>query len=313
MTEVRTEAQAIEERLLEALTTIREEWDHMLPDGPPAQRPGGARSVGIVADGSDPVWDDRKGRWLWPADSHGDDSDLDRTTRVIAARQYVQKQLVMVVRTIFDEFDVTAVRLDASDIPGMCEFIGRWAARLVAESGEAEDCVERLTGCAQGCDVKGIDRDHSCTGAAAIVQRYGRPEETWSATARILTIGRCPADVGEGERKACGGKVVAQLAWSDDQPDPWAECQRCGERAVASVWERWMFPEVEVESTPAADRLLTIEEVVTLARRQFGIAATKGGVYQWVSRRRLHPVDRGAKPLTFRMGDVVEYLSERVG
>ena len=296
MTEHLTETQIIEERITRACVTIREAWPHMLPVGVPGKRPGGGSRSTLITAGDDDLTD----------------ADIDAITALVALRRETTTELARWAWTIVRDHDITETVPNALDVVEMCTFIERWAQWL-SWHWEGPEAADRLGGCAPGCQAQeAAPLGHSCEGLAQRCSRYDLPPETDKATPRTLVIGTCPRDVGQGEPKVCGGKVTAWPEFTDHDADPWATCARCGERAVASVWERWMFPEVASE-VAMRDRTLTAEEVITLAHRQFGRPVTKQAIWHWVARDQLSPVDPDAKPHRFRMGEVVDLLAKKVG
>ena len=158
-----TETQRIEDRIVTALATIRREWDHMLPTGPPAVRSGAGRSVGIVADNSEPERNSH-GRLVWAADEREAD-DLDARTRLIGDRQDITARLNGTARLILD--DAILPRLDASnrtrrerdeylaailpdgnDAHALCAFIerhARWLSGHEAAQAIADELDDQVT------------------------------------------------------------------------------------------------------------------------------------------------------------------------
>lgn len=290
--EPRTETQALEQRITQALITIRREWDAMLPVGAPGRSPGGpGRAVGIAGDNTPPEYDSQ-GRPYWRSDHADTNLDIDPTTTLVALRRAVLDSLNGWTRVIMNDRPVTKALPDGLSVPSMCDFLARHAQWMSGHEA-ALDMASEVADLARECS------------------RYGPPPIVEKAIPRTYTIGSCPLDIGEGERSTCSGRVIAYPEFTDHDADPWAQCSRCGERAVASVWEKWMFPEA-VEGA-ARDRPLTIGEVVTLAHREFGKPVTKRAIWHWVSRGQLEPIDRSAKPHTFRLGDVVDFLAAKVG
>lgn len=292
MSEVRTEAQAVEERLLEALTTIRDEAPMMLPDGPGAVTYGVGRAALITLDD-----DDER------------DGDIDGLTRRADAMVGVTATINAWSRLVVEDAHVTETIPDGRNLTAMCEFLIRWA-RWMSGHAAAWDMVDELDAC-----VGTIRR--------FVPQAMSQDDYLASRPPMRYRIGRCPVERevevdGHLVQRACGGKVYAHPDDCEDDDrdlelrrvDPWATCMACEYRAVVSHWQRLMFPEVEVEMR-RADRALTVEEVITLAHKQYGIRVSKQAVWQWVRRRQIQPIDSTTKPYTFRLCDVIDTLTAK--
>ena len=294
MTEPRTETEALEQRITDALVTIRRDHPLLLPTRPSGARLGNKGKAALIKHADD---DERS-------------DDIDALTRRIDASHHVTVMVNGWVREIVEDFNVTATRPDGFDIPQMCDFLIRWAGRC-AEHEAAGDMAEELE------DQVGRIREH----VPELIVRHEdyRPQPT-----RRL-IGRCTEEIEHEDEAihACAGRVFAYPDGDGtdtddhDVDDPWAVCERCGSKAVVSVWQKWMFPEVAEQSSDAVekmrDRVLSVEEVLNLAHREFGKPAKRQALWHWVSRGQLEPIDRNAKPHTFRLGDVVDFLAEKVG
>lgn len=305
-----TETARLEDRIVAALKTIRQEWDHMLPVGAPAVRlGGGARAVGIVADYSEPERP-AGGAVFWLAD-HSDARDVDVTTRLVSVRRDVQDRVNSWSRVVAEDRPVTKALPDGTDVRGMCDFLERHA-RWMSGHDAAPDMADELE--VLVASIAGI-----------VTPEMSQDEYLRTKPAERLLIGHCTE---ERERedlqiKPCRGRVFAYPEGENgvdehDPDDPWAMCERCGSRAVVSVWLRWFFPEVvaEMERAEAGalrDRALGMSDVISLAKREFGKPVTQQAIWQWVSRGELHPIDRTTKPHTFRLGDVVDLLARKVG
>ena len=285
-----TQTQHLEQRITEALVTIRTDHPLVLPLRPGAVRFGTIGRASLIKHSD--------------LDERGD--DIDVLTRRIDTSHHVTVMVNGWVRMVAEDFDVTATLPNGADVPAMCAFLERWAQKCSWHPA-AEDMAEELEG------LVGDIRQW----VPPVVEEGHKPEPI-----RRL-IGRCTEETeGEGEViGTCAGRVFAHPSGDGtgtddhDKDDPWAACERCGSRAVVSVWQKWMFPEVarEMEAQKMRDRVLTVAEVLTLAHKEFGKPATKQSLWHWVSRGQLTPVDPTTKPHTFRLGDVVDLLASKVG
>lgn len=346
-----TQTQHLEQRITEALVTIRREWPAMMPVGAPSKAPGGgAKSALITAD-----------------DDADTGHDIDAMSRLVSARREVANELAVWCKTVIEDANVTAppIRcdrverepatltwpkrgpvpieqtcrvcrcgrttplidghlhwLDGGDVPDMCTFLERWTKWLSGHA-EAEDAADRIAGCASGCEARELVKSHSCDGLVHKVERHTPPPIADRAPLARRLIGRCTEQVERDDEsiRPCAGRVFAYPEGDGidvdghDVDDPWATCERCGSRAVVSVWQRWMFPEVAQEMTDSRlrDRVLSGDEVLNLAHKEFGKPAKRAALWHWVSRGQLAPIDRDKKPHTFRLGDVVDFLAAKAG
>lgn len=288
-----TDTQILEQRITDALVTIRRDHGLLLPTRPAGSMPGLKRSASLI--------------------KHADDSergdDIDMLTRRIDASHHVTVMVNGWVRLAAEDFDITETLPDGFDVVAMCTFLERWAQRCSWHAA-AEDMVQELE------DQVAIIRQY--------VPELVRIEDYRPQPTRRL-IGRCTEEVEHEDEtiSACAGRVFAYPdgdgSGTDehDVNDPWATCERCGSRAVTSVWQKWMFPEVAEQASDAVekmrDRVLSVDEVLNLAHREFGKPAKRAALWHWVSRGQLEPIDRDAKPHTFRLGDVIDFLAAKVG
>lgn len=239
-----TETQRIEDRIVTALTTIRREWDHMLPTTAPAQRiGGGSRSAQITAD------------------DHADtDRDIDPATRLVSLRREVRDVLNGWSRVIMEDRPVTKALPDGLSVLSMATFLERHA-RWVSGHEAAQDMADELEALAR--------RVH------AVTQPQRRE---W------INLGTCPEEIeapdddGALTIQTCGGQVRAWPRAEDRDGEVMARCRRCGQEAVTSWWERRMFDDPELRV------MLTDAEVVTFVHRLYGKVITQGTVRQWVKR-----------------------------
>ncbi len=256
-------AQQIEGRLVSSLATIRDLWDEMLT--PPANRPGNKGGGGVLLD-----------------DHAESDADTPRMIRIVDTRHTVTATLNAWCRVAVEDHDVEHHIPGGHDVPGMCDFLTRWAY-LLAEHDAARDLLDEVSI------------------ARAKVERIARPQRQEG-----LRLGACPLTWQEPETatdKACPGRLVGD-------EEGWVTCSRCGTRAVAGWWEAHMTGE---DRGDIETRTVTVAEIVELARSQFGQRIQPAAVWQWVNRNRLSPVDPDAKPHRFRTKDVVVLLMRRAG
>ena len=153
-----TETQHLEDRITQALVTIRREWPAMMPVGASGSRPGGgAKSTLITADDDDDT-------------GH----DIDRHTRLVSLRREVTTELAQWCRLVIEDRPVTATSVDGSDVPGMCVFLERHAQWLSGHR-DAEDAADRIAGCAPDCEAHDLVASHSCTGLVHAVRKHTPP------------------------------------------------------------------------------------------------------------------------------------------
>lgn len=277
--EPRTETQALEQRITDALVTIRREWGHMLPTGPAPIRYGVGQAAGIVGDNSPPCWR-ADGTPYWPAD-HGDTNDVDGTTATLSLRRLVTGHLNgwcravvedRIMPTLSDKSSrevseyLTKVLPNGHHVIGMCAFLERHAQWMSGHEA-AEDMAAE------------VEDD------ARKVKAVTQPERReW------ISLGSCPQEI-EAETddglvmQTCAGQVRAWPRETDEDGQVMARCRRCGVEAVASWWERQMFDDAELKVT------LTDAEVVTFVHRAYGKVITQATVRQWVKRKIIQPSD----------------------
>lgn len=258
----------IEQRITEALVTIRKEWP-ALRLGPPSSSPGGgAKSAQITAD------DHKRGEWHVLGDSV---VDVDAMTRCSALRRTVTDVLNSWSRVVMEDRPVEEALPDGRSAVSMCIFLERHAQWMSGHEA-AEDMAEEVAGLAQG------------------VTRFTQPQRReW------INLGSCPLeieDVGEvgsegqhgGVRMVvCNGQVRAWPRETDDDGQVMARCRRCGIEAVTSWWESRMFDDAELKV------MLTAEEVVTFVHRAYGRVIKAVTVRQWDKRGVIEPAGHDDK------------------
>jgi hypothetical protein len=176
------------------------------------------------------------------------DDDLPPIDRCVAIREDVTASLNGWARIIVEDRNLTHGLPLGTDTLGLCELITRHAEWFSGHEA-ATYAADELKGWAGR--VK----------AAANPQR-----REW------MPIGTCPLEIdSENGPVTCAGSVRAYPG-----RDP--QCQKCGTSAVATWWERVMFPDAETS------RLVTADEIVTLIHRQFGRVVKPGTLRVWISR-----------------------------
>ena len=249
-TEHLTESQHLEQRITQALVTIRREWP-ALRLGPPSSSPGGgAKSAQITAD------DHKRGEWHVLGDNV---VDVDAATRCSALRRTVTDVLNGWSRVVMEDRPVESALPDGRSAVSMCVFLERHAQWMSGHEA-AEDMADEVAGLAKG------------------VTRFTQPQRReW------INLGSCPLEV-ETETDdglamvTCGGQVRAWPRAEDRDGEVMARCRRCGVEAVPSWWEARMFDDPELRV------LLTAEEVVGFVHRAYGKVIKAATVRQWDKR-----------------------------
>ena len=268
-----TESQHLEQRITQALVTIRREWDAMMPKGPAAARPsmgGSGTAAGIVGDSSAP-WLDDLGRPHWRTDHARGGGDVDPTTRLLSLRREVAEVLNGWCRVVIEDRPVTkALPSDGMDAIVLAVFLERHASWM-AEHEAALDCADEVEHLAR--QVEGV--------ASPKVKQW-------------VGLGSCPLKIeqevdGRLVMVVCGGQVRAWPKPGDRDGEVMARCRRCGIEAVTSWWEARMFdnPELKV--------LLTAEEVVGFVHRAYGKVIKAATVRQWDKRGTIEPAGHDDK------------------
>ena len=271
MSEHLTESQHLEQRITQALVTIRREWDAMMPKGPAAVRPsmgGSGTAAGIVGDSSAP-WLDDLGRPHWRTDHARGGDDVDPTTRLLSLRREVVEVLNGWCRVVIEDRPVTkALPSDGMDAIALAVFLERHALWM-AEHDAAHDCADEVEQ------------------LATQVESVSSPKvKQW------VGLGSCPLKIeqevdGRLVMVVCGGQVRAWPKPGDRDGEVDARCDRCGEEAVTRWWEARMFDDFELS------RLLTYDGVALAAHRVLGRPVERATVKMWKKRGII-------KPLTMR-------------
>lgn len=256
-----TETQHLEQRITEALVTIRREWP-ALRLGPPSSSPGGgAKSAQITAD------DHKRGEWHVLGDNV---VDVDAMTRCSALRRTVTDVLNGWSRVVIEDRPVESALPDGRSAVSMCAFLERHAQWMSGHQA-AEDMADEVAGLAQG------------------VTRFTQPQRReW------INLGTCPleveADTDDGlAMVVCAGQVRAWPRETDADGQVMARCRRCGIEAVTSWWESRMFDDAELKV------MLTAEEVVTFVHRAYGKVIKSVTVRQWDKRGVIEPAGHDDK------------------
>ena len=298
-----SETQHLEDRITQALVTIRREWPAMMPRGASSGRPGGgAKSTLITADD-----DDNTGH------------DIDRHTRLVSLRREVTAELAQWCRLVIEDRPVTATSVDGSDVPGMCVFLERHAQWLSGHR-DAEDAADRIAGCTSDCEAHDLVASHSCTGLVHAVRKHTPPPIVDQARKpRPRHIGTCPllweaeTDDGGLEMRECGGDVRAfptpytDPTRAEQMKAPLPTCNRCGTGATLDWWYAQMYGDHGVS------HLVTVDELIAVIAVRLDWIVTRGQVRQWKHRGKIAGEGRDAKGRTlYRHDDVIEAIRDDV-
>lgn len=171
------------------------------------------------------------------------------TDRRVSLRHEVTLCLNGWARIIVEDRDLTHRLPLGTDTLGLIELLERWA-RWFSGHEAAQDAADELT-----------------TWANEVRATAAPTRREWVA------LGPCPLEVeAGGDRTVCAGSVRAY-------PNADPTCQRCGTTAVASWWERVMFPDSE------ASDLVTAAELVLVLHKAFGGTPVKpSAIRQWIKR-----------------------------
>ena len=220
MSEHLTETQALEQRITDALTTIRREWGHMLPTGPAPIRYGVGRQARITAD-----------------DHAETTADIDGGTRLVSLRREVADCLNGWSRLVMDDRPVTKALPDGLSAVSMCIFLERHA--------------QWMSGHAAAEDMAGEVED-----AARKVKAVTQPQRREWINLGSCPL-EVEADTDEGlAMVTCGGQVRAWPRAEDRDGEVMARCRRCGIEAVPSWWEARMFDDAELKVLLTAEEVV---------------------------------------------------------
>ena len=267
-------AQQIEGRLISALATIATVWDRMLE--PPSRRPGQRTN----------------GTGITLPDTAEEADDTPRHVQVIDARRDVTDTLRGWCQVTVETHDVQHGIPPGTDAPSMARFLTRWSY-LLAEHEAAIDLLDEIEA------------------ARATVEKWAPPQQPppvgWQPRRRTMKLGACPLmwqDPDETDDQPCPGVLLGD-------EEGWVTCTRCGTRAVADWWEAQIAG--HGDDTPVEERTVTAEQIVDLARTEFGQRIKPDAVWQWVRRNRLAPIDNNTKPHRYPLRDVVVLLMRKAG
>lgn len=260
MSEHLTETQHLEDRITQALVTIRREWDAMMPTGPSAVRYGVGRAAQITAP------------------DHADTgADIDAVTRLVSLRRSAVDTLNGWSRLVMEDRPVTKALPDGMSARSMCRFLERHAQWMSGHAA-AEDMADEVEGLAKG------------------VTRFTQPQRReWinlgSCPLEVEDVGEIGAEGQHGGVRmvTCGGQVRAWPRAEDRDGEVMARCRRCGIEAVTSWWESRMF------DNPELKMLLTAEEVVGFVHRAYGKVIKAATVRQWDKRGTIEPAGHDDK------------------
>lgn len=271
-TEPRTESQQLEQRITNALATIREGWPHMMPKSAPAARlgSGGSKSAGIAGDNSAPEYDDL-GRPRWRADHLPGSHDIDETTRLVSLRREVVESLNGWCRIVMSDRPVTeALPADGMDAAELVRFFLRHAQWFSGHES-APDMADEVEPLAQQ------------------VQQMVNPQRRdW------IALGDCPF-VHDG--MFCRGQV---RWWDIPGRDP--ACTECGQETVVEWWEEVL----------GVVRTVTYDGLQDWIRRHTGQDVKRPTIRTWLNRGVIQScgVDAAGRTL-FDKAAVAEFLAHR--
>ena len=202
---------------------------------------------------------------------------------VLDARADTHRDLVYYAQVVLMECtgaegQTITTRVDAADVRGLARFLDVWAEHLArGNPTEAEGCARDLT--AHASKLRGM----------ALPDR-----RDW------MPLGTCPLEVEvDGALTVCAGQVRAY-------PGREPQCQKCGTEAVASWWERVMFPDVELAE------MVTADELVLVLHRAFGGTPIKPStIRQWIRREVIVGSGKDDKGRTLFSREAVIYAVAR--
>lgn len=268
-----TETQLLEQRITDALVTIREHWAKMMPEGPSPVRlsmGGSGKAAGVVGDNTPPRWKD-DGTPYWPADHVKGGHDIDPTTRMVSLRREVIESLNGWCRIVMADRPVTeALPADGMDALELARFFLRHAQWFSGHESAPDmaDEVEPL---------------------AEQVRRTVAPSRRdW------VVLGDCPF-VHDG--MFCTGKV---RWWDGEARDP--SCTECGQEAVLEWWEDVL----------GVVRVVTYDGLQDFIRRHTGRIIARSTIRTWLKREVIQSCGTDAEGRTlFDKTAVAEFLAHR--
>ena len=221
MTQPLTDTQHTEQRITEALATIRREWPHMLPTTAPAQRIGrGSKTARTTAD-----------------DHAHTETDIDPHTRLVSLRRHVVDVLNGWSRVVMEDRPVTKALPDGSSATSMATFLATHAQWMSGHDAahDMADETEQL--------------------ARQVLATTQPQQREW------ISLGDCPleieADTDDGlAMTTCNGTVRAWPRDEDRDGEVMARCRRCGTEAVTSWWEARMFDNPELKVLLTAEEVV---------------------------------------------------------
>lgn len=219
-TEPRTETQHLEQRITDALVTIRREWDAMMPVGPSAVRYGVGRAAQITAD-----------------DHAHTGADIDAGTKLVSLRRSAVDTLNGWTRVVMDDRPVTKALPDGRSAPSMCVFLERHAQWMSGHDA-APDMADEVQALAR--EIKAVTQPQ-------------RREWINLGTCPL----EIEAETDDGlAMVTCGGQVRAWPRAEDRDGEVMARCRRCGIEAVPSWWEARMFDDPELRVLLTAEEVV---------------------------------------------------------
>ena len=274
----RTETQALEQRITQALETIRREWGHMLPVGPAPIRYGTGKQSRITAD-----------------DHAATTTDIDATTRLVSLRRQAVDTLNGWTRVIMEDRPVTKALPDGQSATSMATFLERHA-QWVSGHEAAPDMAE---------EVEALARE---------VKRTTSPEgRDWITLGTCPIEMEVLDDEDQPVMAECGGQV---RAWPLGIEDPTIKeqrkaklptCQRCGLEADVHWWYREMYGQHGVS------HLVTVDELIGVIAVRLEYVATRDQVRQWKHRGKITTAGKDSKGRTlYRHDTVVDAIADDI-
>ena len=298
--EPRTETEALEQRITDALTTIRREWPHMLPVGPPPVRTGTGQSARITAD-----------------DHATTGTDIDPSTRLVSLRREVATELARWCRRVIKDRPITATPVDGSDVPAMCTFLERHAQWLSGHR-DADEAADRIAGCTPDCEARTLVTTHSCTGLVHAIRKHTPPPVVDKPLPpKPRHIGTCPleweseTEDGALEMRECGGNVRAfpspytDPTRAEQMSQQLPTCDNCGTAATVDWWYQEMHGQYGVS------HLVTVDELIAVIAVRLDYIATRGQVRVWQHRGKIDAAGKDSKGRTlYRHDEVITAIQD---
>ena len=215
-----TETQHLEQRITDALVTIRREWPAMMPLGPAPIRFGVGRQARITAD-----------------DHASTGADIDGGTVLVSLRRAATDTLNGWSRLVMEDRPVTTALPDGRSAPSMCVFLERHAQWMSGHEA-AEDMADEVVTLARE------------------IKAFTQPERReWINLGSCPLEVEAETDDGLA-MVTCAGQVRAWPRAEDRDGEVMARCRRCGIEAVTAWWESRMFDDAELKVLLTAEEVV---------------------------------------------------------